>query len=212
MTRTRNLAALAAALALAACQQQAADDAAVPAENAATVASDSAAPATPPPAVPAPAPAPAPATPAPAVDPRPAGNEAAAPAPSAPPQMNRPERSETAARAVLLDFARAIELKRFGQAYDLLSPADKKRWRRADFAAIFKDLGKITVAVPTGTLEGAAGSLYYTAPVTITSADKDGRPVRIEGEAVLRRVNDVPGATAAQLRWRMEKLTLDWTH
>ena len=140
------------------------------------------------------------------------GNDAAAPAPTTPPLTDAAERSETGARAVLLDFARAIELKRFGQAYDLLSPADKKRWSRADFAAIFKDLGKITVAVPTGTMEGAAGSSYYTAPVTVTSSDKDGRPVRIEGEAVLRRVNDVPGATPAQLRWHMDKVTLDWTH
>ena len=61
-------------------------------------------------------------------------------------------------------------------------------------------------------MEGAAGSSYYTAPVTVTSSDKDGRPVRIEGEAVLRRVNDVPGATPAQLRWHMDKVTLDWTH
>ena len=77
---------------------------------------------------------------------------------------------------------------------------------------MFADLGKITVAVPTGTMEGAAGSSYYTAPVTITATDKDGRPVRIEGEAVLRRVNDVPGATAAQLRWHFERLTLNWTY
>ena len=39
-----------------------------------------------------------------------------------------------------------------------------------------------------------------------------GRPVRIEGKAVLRRVNDVPGSTEAQRRWHFETLTLDWTH
>jgi hypothetical protein len=122
------------------------------------------------------------------------------------------ERGEKGARNVLLSFARAIELKQFGQAWALLSPADKAKWSRADFATMFADLGKITVAVPTGTMEGAAGSSYYTAPVTITANDKDGRPVRIEGEAVLRRVNDVPGATAVQLRWHFEKVTLDWTH
>lgn len=122
------------------------------------------------------------------------------------------ERGEKGARSVLLSFARAIELKRFGEAYDLLSPADKQRWSRADFAAIFDDLGKITVAAPDGSMEGAAGSSYYTAPLTITFSDGDGRPVRITGEAVLRRVNDVPGATPAQLRWHMNKVTLDWTH
>lgn len=210
MTILKTLPALAAVLTLAACQQDAADYAAAPAENAATAASDSAAPA-PPPVEPAP-PKPSSGTPAPAIEPRPSGNEAASPAPLMPPAINRPERSETGARAVLLDFARAIELKRFDQAYALLSPGDRQRWSRAEFAAIFKDLGKITVAVPAGTTEGAAGSLYYTAPITVTSADKDGRPVRIEGEAILRRVNDVEGASAAQLRWHFDHVTLDWTH
>ena len=122
------------------------------------------------------------------------------------------ERGEKGARNLLLSFARAIELKEFSQAWSLLSPADKAKWNKADFAKMFADLGKITVAVPTGTMEGAAGSSYYTAPVAITASDKQGRPVRIEGEAVLRRVNDVPGATEAQLRWHFERLTLDWTH
>ena len=123
-----------------------------------------------------------------------------------------PNAAETGARAVLLDFARAIELKRFGQAYALLSPADQQRWSRADFAAIFKDLGKITVAVPTGTPEGAAGSLYYTAPDHGHERRQGRPPVRIEGEAILRRVNDVDGATPAQLRWHFDQVTLDWTH
>lgn len=122
------------------------------------------------------------------------------------------EQGVKGARNVLLSFARAIELTQFDQAWALLSPADKEKWSRPEFAKMFADLGKITVAVPTGTMEGAAGSSYYTAPVTITANDKDGRPVRIEGEAVLRRVNDVPGATPAQLRWHFETLKLDWTH
>ncbi len=201
MTSNKALCALGLVLALAACQQQ---PAAVPAENAATATNDALAPAATPGDVDEGPLAPP--------DPSTKGNEAAGPASTTPPLTDAAERSETGARAVLLDFARAIELKRFGQAYDLLSPADKKRWSRADFTAIFKNLGKITVAVPTGRLEGAAGSSYYSAPVTITSSDTDGRPVRIEGEAILRRVNDVPGATPAQLRWHMDKVTLDWTH
>ena len=94
----------------------------------------------------------------------------------------------------------------------MLSPADRRKWNRSDFRTLFADQRKPTVAVPTGALEGAAGSSYYTAPVTITATDKVGRPVRIEGEAVLRRVNDIDGATPAQRRWRFQSLTLDWTH
>ena len=59
------------------------------------------------------------------------------------------------------------------------------------------------MTVGKGESEGAAGSLYYTAPVTVT----DGTRV-LKGDVVLRRVNDVPGATEEQLRWHIESTTL----
>lgn len=153
--------------------------------------------------------APSPVTAAP-----PAPTPAAVPTPqtSAPTLTPDAERGETGARDVLLDFARAVELGRFDQARALLSPADRRKWSRPAFRALFADLDRPTVSVPTGVMEGAAGSSYYTAPVTITGTDRAGRPVRIEGEAVLRRVNDVDGATADQRRWHFQSLTLDWAH
>ncbi|WP_439571843.1 hypothetical protein [Sphingomonas sp.] len=156
----------------------------------------------------------APATPAsptpPPAEPTPAA--AATPAAASPTLTPDAERGETGARDVLLDFARAIELGRVDQAWALLSPADRRKWTRPAFRALFADLDRPTVAVPTGVIEGAAGSSYYTAPVTITGTDRSGRPVRIEGEAVLRRVNDVDGSTPAQRRWHFQSLSLDWTH
>ena len=122
------------------------------------------------------------------------------------------EKTETGARNVLTSWARAIELQEYDQAWSLMSDADQAKWSKAAFARLFADLDEITVAVPGGTMEGAAGSSYYTVPVTITATDPDGRPVRYEGEMVLRRVNDVPGATPEQLRWHVESTTLDWTH
>ncbi|MHA6722181.1 hypothetical protein [Sphingomonas sp. RS2018] len=116
------------------------------------------------------------------------------------------ERGVKGARNLLLDFARMIERKDFDGARALLSATDQQRWSRSAFAALFDGLGTVTVAVPTGTMEGAAGSSYYTAPVTITG-DAPGAGT-IRGEAVLRRVNDVDGATPAQLRWHFETLTL----
>lgn len=122
------------------------------------------------------------------------------------------ERSDTGARNLLLAFARGIELAEFDQAWALLSEGDRQRWSKAEFAAQFADLDEITVAVPEGTSEGAAGSIYYTTPITVSGNDTEGRPIRYEGEAVLRRVNDVDGASPEQLRWHFDQLTFDWTH
>lgn len=58
------------------------------------------------------------------------------------------------------------------------------------------------IAVGKGDTSGAAGSLYYEAPVVIDFAD--GRPSK-RGTIVLRRVNDVPGASEQQLNWRIER-------
>lgn len=122
------------------------------------------------------------------------------------------ERGVKGATGVLLSWARAIELREFDQAWAMLSESDRRKWSKTEWARQFADLGNTTVAFEPGTMEGAAGSSYYTAPITITANDRDGRPVRYAGEATLRRVNDVPGATPAQLRWHFERLTLDWTH
>jgi hypothetical protein len=55
--------------------------------------------------------------------------------------------------------------------------------------------------------EGAAGSLYCTITARLTdNADPNKTPQT--GEIVLRRVNDVPGATADQLRWTIQSSTL----
>ncbi|MBY8825286.1 hypothetical protein K7G82_23485 [Sphingomonas colocasiae] len=140
------------------------------------------------------------------------GAPVAGPASTPPGLTPEAEAGVKGARNILLAFAQAIERKNYEQARALLAPADRQKWSRPAFAAIFADMGEITVAIPDGRIEGAAGSSYYTAPVTITGDDRDGRPVRIEGEAVLRRVNDVQGATPAQLRWHFEALTLDWAH
>jgi len=119
------------------------------------------------------------------------------------------ERGAEGARNVLLSFARAIELKDYGQAWAMLGRADKRKWDEVTFAALFARMVRANVAIPVGTMEGAAGSSYYTAPIVITGRDTEGRPIRLEGKAVLRRVNDVEGATPAQLRWHFETLALD---
>ena len=52
-------------------------------------------------------------------------------------------------------------------------------------------------------LEGAAGTIYASVPVRIVFVEDMTREEhRLEGDLVFRRVNDVPGASADQLRWR----------
>ena len=112
------------------------------------------------------------------------------------------------ARNMLLAWARGIELREFDQAWNLMGDAAKAQLSRAQFNARFQPLRNITVAVPTGTMEGAAGSSYYTAPATITGLRADGTTQTLKGEVVLRRVNDVPGATPEQLAWHIEQVNL----
>ncbi|MFD2134310.1 hypothetical protein ACFSLT_01995 [Novosphingobium resinovorum] len=61
---------------------------------------------------------------------------------------------------------------------------------------------KPRLAVGKGDMEGAAGSLYYEAPIVVDFGD--GRTSK-RGTIVLRRVNDVPGASGSQLNWRIER-------
>lgn len=61
------------------------------------------------------------------------------------------------------------------------------------------------LTIGKGDIEGAAGSLFYEAPVVIEFPD--GREAR-RGTITLRRVNDVPGASEEQLNWRIERSTL----
>ena len=56
-----------------------------------------------------------------------------------------------------------------------------------------------------GDEEGAAGSLYYQAPVTVDFSDGSNS---LRGTITLHRVNDVPGASQAQLNWRIELSTI----
>jgi len=63
------------------------------------------------------------------------------------------------------------------------------------------------VGAPGG-IEGAAGSLYVEVPVVIYGRLKTGAEVHETGKAILRRVNDVPGSTAVQRRWRIERIEL----
>ena len=70
----------------------------------------------------------------------------------------------------------------------------------ARLAALFDGYDAPTIAIADLRMEGAAGSAYCTITGALTDA-ANGGTAPLQGEIVLRRANDVPGATPAQLRW-----------
>lgn len=114
------------------------------------------------------------------------------------------QKGEKGARNVLLSFTRAIELKEFDQAWNLMVPELRENLSREQFTQTFAGLGDLTVSAPAGTMEGAAGTIYYEVPITIRGATGQ----TLTGEIVLSRVNDVPGATEEQLQWRVRRFSV----
>lgn len=80
---------------------------------------------------------------------------------------------------------------------------ERSGMNEAGFAAKWDVLKAPAVSIGAGAQEGAAGSLYYTAPITIVDGER-----MLRGEVTIRRVNDVDGASTEQLRWHVETLTL----
>ena len=72
--------------------------------------------------------------------------------------------------------------------------------------AVFGSYQEAQVEWTEAFVEGAAGSLHCTISGKLTDARDPAKPLR-EGTLLLRRVNDVPGATADQLRWTLRSST-----
>ncbi len=125
-----------------------------------------------------------------------------------PPLTAEAAKTEKGARAILLSWARGIELREFDQSWSIMGDAAKQQLSKAKFNALFHPLRDLAVSIPDGTMEGAAGSSYYTVPTTVTGTKADGTRVTLKGDVVMRRVNDVPGATPDQLRWHIDRVDL----
>jgi hypothetical protein len=115
-------------------------------------------------------------------------------------------KSTEAAVQLVRGFVQLLNQRKFDDAYMLLGPnAPPRRAFDHDFARL-SDLEVRQGAA--GDQDGAAGSIYLSVPLTV-SGTADGKRVRRSAEAVLRRVNDVPGSTEAQRHWHIERI--DWT-
>lgn len=114
-------------------------------------------------------------------------------------------KSAEAAGQVVQSYGALIEQQRWAEANAL--------WGNPQLATKFKaDLAQLAdVHLEIGNLgdpEGAAGSIYLTMPVIFYGDSNDGQPFRRSADVILRRVNDVPGSTETQRRWRIERI--DW--
>ncbi|MFM5916943.1 MAG: hypothetical protein ACKOOL_05350 [Novosphingobium sp.] len=177
-------AALIAAILLAACSKQAP----APAPSASADAGEAALPAatTAPPA-PAASPAPIPAT----------GQSIDA-------SLAEPVSTSRDPSKVVEAWAKAMSLKQWGTAYRYWGDEGARSGLTLlQFSEKWGRVSNPEFELRPGTTEGAAGSSYYTAPIVLIDGKRTSR-----GQIVLRRVNDVPGATAEQLRWHIESLTV----
>jgi hypothetical protein len=114
-------------------------------------------------------------------------------------------KSTEAAEQLVRGFVLLLNEGKFDDAFMLLGPNAPPR---ADFDRNFTRLSDLKVTQGRAAdQEGAAGSIYLSVPLTV-SGTAESKRVERSANAVLRRVNDVPGATEAQRRWHVE--WIDW--
>ncbi|TPG43101.1 hypothetical protein EAH79_04605 [Sphingomonas koreensis] len=145
-----------------------------------------------------------------AVEPTPAPTAAVKSTPAPPPAAEPSRGSSEAAVAVVERYYDAIDRGDFRTAYaqwDRDGQASNQSF--AQFQRGFAQTASVSVdaGAPTNG-EGAAGSVFVDVPVTVHATLKDGTEQRFAGRYTLRRVNDVDGASAEQLRWHLDSAVL----
>ena len=115
-----------------------------------------------------------------------------------------------AAVGVVDAYYRAIDERDYAHAYRLWRGDGAASGQTLDqFTRGFAHTRSTNVAVgEPADPEGAAGSLYITIPVTVSAIDDAGEQQRFAGNYVLRRANDVPGASATDRSWRIDSASL----
>ncbi len=119
--------------------------------------------------------------------------------PAATPPATTPE----AARKVMTDYGALVARGSLAEAAKYWSdPANAK-----EFAASLEDYPQVKVAAgKPRDEEGAAGSIFITVPLTLNLTLRNGSPFKMQCEGLMRRVNDVPGSSEEQRRWRIESI------
>lgn len=120
-----------------------------------------------------------------------------------------PDSAQGAANVVQTYYA-LLGDKKYAEARNLWSDGGKASGQTAKaFAASFDQYESYNAEIGApGDIEGAAGSLYVEVPVVIYGVLKTGQPVHMKGDVRLRRVNNVPGSTDVQRKWRIAQADL----
>lgn len=114
-------------------------------------------------------------------------------------------KSAQGAGQVLQSYAALLEQGRFAEARRLWSGGGaasglSDKGFAEDYARFAEIHGE--VGAP-GQMEGAAGSTYIDVPFRLYGKLRTGGTYNSVGTVTLRRVNDVPGSTEEQRRWRL---------
>jgi hypothetical protein len=120
------------------------------------------------------------------------------------------ETSAQGAANVLQTYYALIEAHRYRDAWLLWANGGRASgMSAAAFAASFGGYAEYHAQIGApGRIEGAAGSLYVEVPVALYGRLRSGQAFHLAGPATLRRVNDVPGSTAAQRRWHIAEIAI----
>lgn len=118
-------------------------------------------------------------------------------------------RAMAAAADVVRRYYSALNARDYDTAWsqwgDQGPPGKSRPAFEAGFARTLSTTVTIGALVPGS---AGAGSIYQPVPVTVDAKLDDGRHQRFRGTYIVRRINDVDGATAEQLRWHIASASL----
>jgi len=118
----------------------------------------------------------------------------------------RGEASVFGAVQVVRDYYTAVSRHDYRRAYAIWHGKQSYRQFRRGYSRTARV--EVTPLPPFHT-EGAAGSVYAEIPVNVDAVLVSGARQHFVGSYTLRRINGVPGSTAAQRRWHVESARLE---
>lgn len=119
-------------------------------------------------------------------------------------------KSAQGAGLVLQRYAGLLEQRKFAEARLLWSDDGKASGlTEKEFSDSFTQYSEIHSEIGSpGEMEGAAGSSFVEIPFRLFGKLASGKPFNQVGSVAMRRVNDVPGSSAADRQWHLYRSDL----